>query len=202
VNRFAVLCLAVGTLGCHGKADAPLSVHGFVGTELAAPLPKPDASFTDTRGRSFRFDSATRDKVTLVFFGYTNCPDVCPVHLANLAAVLEKMPDSVASHVAVVFVTTDPARDSAAVIDHWVHGFSPEFIGLTASDSIINAAQTQLKLQTPVKGATDASGKYPVAHAAPVIAFTRDGKGRVAYAPGTRQRDWAHDLPLLVAYGR
>ena len=200
MTRYATLLLAAGALACRGKADAPLSSHGFVGTELTAPLPKPYDQFTDSQGRAFRFDSATADKVTLVFFGYTNCPDICPVHLANLAAVLEKMPDSVASHVAVVFVTTDPARDSLAVIDAWVHGFSQEFIGLTATDSIVTAAQLRLQLQAPVKGTADADGRYPVAHAAPVIAFTRDGQGRVAYPPGTRQRDWAHDLPLLVAF--
>lgn len=202
MTRCAALLLAVGTLGCHGKADAPLSLHGFVGTELTTPVPKPDQDFIDTQGHPFRFDSATRDKVTLIFFGYTNCPDVCPVHLANLAAVLDKMPDSVQTHVAVVFVTTDPARDSLPVLDRWVHGFDSGFIGLTATDSIIAAAQREAGELATVKGSPNATGAYPVSHAAQVIAYTRDGLGRVAYPPGTRQRDWAHDLPLLVAYGR
>jgi len=202
VTRYAALLLVAGALACHGKADAPLSAHGFVGAELAAPVSKPDLEFTDSRGKAFHFDSATADKVTLVFFGYTSCPDICPVHLANLAAVLDKMPDSVQTHVAVVFVTTDPARDTPAVIDQWVHGFDPNFIGLTASDSVITRAQHEMQLDPAIKGAVDAKGGYPVGHAAAVIAFTRDGKGRVAYLPGTRQRDWAHDLPLLVAYGK
>lgn len=198
--RRVALLLAVGTLACHSKADVPLSLHGFIGTELAAPVSKPDFAFTDTRGQGFRFDSATRDKVTLVFFGYTNCPDICPVHLANLAAALDKMPDSVQRHIAVIFVTTDPARDSIPVLEKWVHGFDPTFIGLTATDSIVGAAQRIVDEPATIRGAPDAKGAYPVAHAAQVIAFTRDGKGRVAYAPGTRQKDWAHDLPLLVAY--
>jgi protein SCO1/2 len=202
VTRYLAPLLAVSMMACQGRADAPLSAHGFVGAELAEPVSKPAYQFTDSRGRAFRFDSATAEKVTLVFFGYTNCPDICPVHLANLAAVLEKMPDSVQSHVAVVFVTTDPQRDLPPVIDAWVHGFDPDFIGLTASDSILSASQHQMQLQGAVQGKADAQGNYPVAHAAPVIAFTRDGKGRVAYPPGTRQRDWAHDLPLLVAYGK
>lgn len=200
MNRIAALLLAAGTLACHGRADAPLSLHGFVGNELAKPVPKPDFTFTDSRGKSFNLDSATAGKVTLVFFGYTNCPDICPVHLANLAAVLDKMPDSVQDRVAVVFITTDPARDSLPVLDAWVHGFDPTFIGLTASDSVVNAAQHAMQLPAAIKGAVDKKGEYPVGHAAAVIAFTRDGEGRVAYAPGTRQRDWAHDLPLLVAF--
>ena len=198
--RPAALFLAVGTIACHGKADVPLSLHGLVGSELATPVEKPGFSFTDTRGQTFHLDSATRDKVTLVFFGYTNCPDICPVHLANLAAVLDKMPDSVQNHVAVVFITTDPARDTPSVLDKWVRGFDANFIGLTAADSIIAAAQRMVDEPVTVKGTPDAKGAYPVGHAAQVIAFTRDGKGRVAYPSGTRQRDWAHDLPLLVAY--
>jgi protein SCO1 len=200
VNRIAALLLAAGALACHGRADAPLSPHGFIGNELKTPVPKPHLTFTDTRGKPFNLDSATAGKVTLVFFGYTNCPDICPVHLANLAAVLDKMPDSVQTHVAVIFVTTDPARDSLPVLAAWVHGFDPTFIGLTASDSVVSAAEHAMELPAAIKGAANAKGEYPVGHAAAVIAFTRDGEGRVAYAPGTRQRDWAHDLPLLVAY--
>ncbi len=166
-------------MACHSKADVPLSAHGFVGTELATPVVKPDFSFTDSRGLPFRLDSGTADKVTLVLFGYTNCPDVCPVHLANLAAVLDKMPDSVQSHVAVVFVTTDPARDTPAVLDTWVHGFDPTFIGLTATDSIIAAAQRIIGEPATIKGKPNAKGEYPVGHGAAVLAFTR-AMGRAA----------------------
>ena len=198
--RWAAILLAGSVLGCHSSPDAPLSVHGFVGTELATPLPKPGFRFTDSRGQPFQLDSATAGRVTLLFFGYTSCPDICPVHLANLAAVLDKMPDDIQRAVTVVFVTTDPGRDTPAVLDAWVKGFDPNFIGLTAPDSIIAAAQRMVRVQEAVKGKPDAKGAYPVGHAAGVIAFTRDGLGRVEYPPGTRQRDWAHDLPLLVNY--
>jgi protein SCO1/2 len=201
MRRCVPIVVAGAVLGCHGTPDAPLSAHGFIGMELAAPLPKPGLQFTDSRGNPFQLDSATAGKVTLLFFGYTSCPDICPVHLANLAAVLDKMPDDVQRQVTVVFVTTDPARDTPAVLDAWMKGFDPQFVGLTASDSIIAAAQRMMHLQPAVKGKPDAKGAYPVGHAAVVIAFTRDGLGRVEYPPGTRQRDWAHDLPLLVNYG-
>jgi len=201
MRRWTAIICAGGVLACHPAPDTPLSAHGFVGTELATPLAKPALLFTDSRGKPFQLDSATADKVTLLFFGYTSCPDICPVHLANLAAVLDRMPDSIQTHVTVVFVTTDPARDTPAVLDNWVKGFDPHFVGLTASDSIVAAAQHMLQLPEAVKGKPDAKGAYQVGHAAGVIAFTRDGLGRVEYPPGTRQRDWAHDLPLLVSYG-
>lgn len=189
-------------MACGGQADAPLSRHGFVGTELATAVPKPDLRFSDSRGRPFKFDSATAGKVTLLMFGYTNCPDVCPVHLANLAAVLDKMPEEIQRQVTVVFVTTDPERDSLPVLDAWVKGFDPGFIGLTAPDSVVAAAQRSVGLLPAFKSAAGTGGTYAVGHSSVVIAYTRDGWGRVEYPFGTRQKEWAHDLPLLVAFGR
>ena len=200
--RWAAALIVAGTMACGGRADAPRSPHGFAGTELVHAVAKPAAEFRDSRGRAFRFDSATAGKVTLLMFGYTNCPDVCPVHLANLAAVLDRMPEEVQRQVTVIFVTTDPARDSLPVLDAWVKGFDPQFVGLTATDSVIAAAQRSVGLAESVKGEATARGSYAVGHSSAVIAFTRDGWGRVAYPFGTRQKEWAHDLPLLVGYGQ
>ncbi len=195
--------LLAAAAGCRGGEQRALSPGGFFGAELPTPVAKPDFTFTDSKGAPFPFVAKTAGKVTLLFFGYTHCPDICPVHLANIAAVLDKLPDEIQRDVLVIFVTTDPARDSLSVLDHWVKGFSPAFIGLTASDSVLAAAQAMVKLLPAERDSVrDASGGYAVGHAATVIAYTRDGRGRVVYPFGTRQRDWAHDLPALVAYGR
>jgi protein SCO1 len=198
--RTAALFLAAVLAGCGGKEERALSAHGLYGTELAATVPKPPFRFTDSQGHPFQFDSATAGKVTLLFFGYTSCPDVCPVHMANIHAVLDKMPEEIQRQIAVVFVTTDPTRDSLPVLNAWVKEFDPQFIGLTGSDSVIAAAQLLTKLPPAEKGKPDSTGAYTVGHASAVIAYTRDGVGRVAYGPTTRQREWAHDLPLLVAW--
>ncbi|MGH7594544.1 MAG: SCO family protein [Gemmatimonadales bacterium] len=202
MRRRGTLLLVVAATACVGRSDAPLSPHGFAGTELARVVPKPEFQFSDSRGHPFRFDSATAGQVTLLMFGYINCPDVCPVHLANLAAVLDRMPEEVQRQVTVVFVTTDPRRDSLPALDAWVKAFDPHFIGLTASDSVVAAAERQVNLLPAVRGAPDAKGSYAVGHSSVVIAYTRDGWGRVEYPFGTRERDWAHDLPLLVGYGQ
>lgn len=196
----AVALMAIAAAGCHRTADAPVSRHGFLGVELDAPVPKPDFPFIDSRGQPFHLDSATAGKVLLLIFGYTHCPDICPVHLANLAAVLAKMPEEVQRNVMVVFITTDPARDTPAVLNAWVKGFDQDFIGLTGSDSVLVAAQQAVHFAVAIKGPPEAGGGYAVGHGAGVIAYTRDGLGRVEYPPGTRQRDWAHDLPLLVDF--
>ncbi|MBA2291353.1 MAG: SCO family protein [Gemmatimonadales bacterium] len=181
---------------------APPSSGPFRGAELDRPLPKPALVFTDSRGQPFDLVQATADRVTLLFFGYTHCPDICPVHLANIAAVLDKMPDDVQRDVMVVFVTTDPARDSLAVLDRWVTGFDSRFVGLTGDSATIADAQAQLGLIPALRTAAQERNHYGVGHATQVIAFTRDGLARVQYPFGTRQRDWAEDIPKLVAFGR
>jgi protein SCO1/2 len=200
--RRLVILLAAATIACGGQGDRVVSARGLYGIDLAPTVAKPPFQFTDSRGHPFRIDSATAGKVTLLFYGYTNCPDVCPVHLANIHAVLDKMPDDIQRQVAVIFVTTDPSRDSLAVLDAWVKGFDPSFIALTGSDSVIAAAQRVTRLPEAEKSRIDSSGKYTVGHASAVIAYTPDGVGRFAYGPTTRQREWAHDLPMLVAWGK
>jgi protein SCO1/2 len=183
--------------GCN-SAPPLLSPSGYRGVELSPPLVMPDIEFTDTEGQPYRLAERTRGKVALLFFGYTNCPDICPVHLANIAAVLGKLPDEVRRDVTVVFITTDPTRDSLPRLRQWVHQFDRRFVGLTGPDSLIVAAQRALGVQ-PAFGSDSSDAGYLVQHAGQVMAFGRDGIARVQYPFGTRQRDWARDLPRLVA---
>lgn len=177
-----------------------MSAHGFIGVEMPSPLVTPDLTFADSHGRPFRLPGAIAGKVTLLMVGYTHCPDVCPVHLANLAAVLKKMPSEVQGSVQVVFVTIDPLRDTPAVLGSFVAAFDPAFIGLTGSDSSLASLQQALQLGLAYENPAGKDGSYTVGHASAVIAFTKDGLARVRYPFGTRQADWAHDLPLLVGF--
>lgn len=197
-SRAVIAVLAIAA--CAPAATVPSGP--FRGAELDLPLSKPALTFTDSRGQPFDLVQATANRVTLLFFGYTNCPDICPVHLANIAAVLDKMPDDVQRDVMVVFVTTDPTRDTLAVLDRWVKGFDARFIGLTGDSVTIADAQAQLGLIPAERTGAQASDHYGVGHATQVIAFTRDGLARVQYPFGTRQRDWAEDIPKLVEFGR
>jgi protein SCO1/2 len=151
------------------------------------------------RGGPWDFRRETEGYVTLLFFGYTHCPDVCPVHMANLGAVLDRLPSEVSNRVKVVFVTTDPARDTPERLRKWLGGFSPYFIGLTGTADQLTRAQIAAGLLPAAPDTADsAKADYSVGHAAQVLAYTRDNLERVEYPAGTRQEDWAHDLPLLV----
>ena len=102
----------------------------------------------------------------------------------------------VAGRVKVVMVTVDPERDTPESFHAWLDNFDTEFVGLWGTSEQTNAIQQALGLPPAVLyGEGD---EYTVGHSARVIAFTKDGHGRFSYPFGTRQVDWAHDLPLLV----
>jgi len=171
------------------------------GTVLAPSWPKPDFTLIDTEGRPFEFRARTDGFVTLLFFGYTHCPDVCPVHMGNIAAVLRDLDYADRSRIRVVFVTTDPERDTLPTLRAWLDRFDPSFVGLRGTAEAVDEIQAALHLPAAVRQPSRPGplpGAYAVGHAAQVIAFTADGRARVVYPFGTRQSDWAHDLPRLL----
>lgn len=160
-------------------------------------MARPTFSLTSTDGRPFDFARETGGTLTLLTFGYTHCPDVCPVHLANLAAVLRDLSAEDRARVRVVFVSVDPGRDSAAVIRRFLDQFDREFIGLRGTADEVNTIQMALNLP-PATVTTNSAGQIEVGHASQVIAFTPDDSAHVIYPFGTRQGDWAHDVPQLL----
>ncbi len=172
------------------------------GIELAQPIPKPDFTLTDTHGRPFDFRARTAGSLTLLYFGYTHCADICPTRMRDIAAALAQVRPAVRRRVRVVFISTDPDRDSAARIRQWLDGIDPTFIGLRGPLDAVNAAQAALHLGAARKeAAAPAGAPYQVTHAAELVAFSPDGPARVLYPPTDGRRELAHDLPLLVAGG-
>ena len=192
----AAAALALILAGCGISAESGGGTYR--GVLLAHANPRRDFTLTDTHGQPFDFRAKTDDTVTLLYFGYLNCPDVCPVHLTNIATVMHELPYEVAGHVRVVFITTDPARDTPEKMQAWLSGFDPSFIGLRGTPDEVKRIEASVNVAPAVPGVRDSTGAYEVGHAAQVIAFTRDDSAHLAYPFGTRQADWAHDLPLLV----
>src|SRR5215469_2770552 len=113
----------------------------YRGGLVTPPLPKPAFVLTDTSGAAFDFRHETEGYVTLLFFGYTYCPDQCPMHMANIGEALKKLPSGVADQVKLVFVTTDPARDTPIVLRRSLDSFDKHFVGLTGSDAALEMVQ-------------------------------------------------------------
>jgi protein SCO1/2 len=206
MSRSILALLAAGTVGgsmagCGPRAEnrEPDDLRGFL---LGQPLAKPEVTLTSTDGTPLNLREATDGFVTLVFFGYTNCPDICPVHMANLGNVVASLDPRIAERIKVVFVTTDPRRDTPAVLREWLDHFSRRFIGLTGDSVTIARAQESLQLAPAVvEQAVAGALAYTVGHSSLVVAFTADNQAHVVYPFGIRQEDWAHDLPELVRNG-
>ena len=183
----------------HGCEPAPRPDPGaFAGTAVADPVHLPGVSLPTMDGETFDLSADTRGSVTLLFIGYTYCPDVCPVHLANLAAVLNDLPLEITREVKTVFLTADPARDTPERLREWLGALDPSFVGLRGSRDEVNAVEDALGLPRSVVDPGEGGEDYFVGHAGQVLAFDRKGTARVAYPWGIRQRDWRRDLPRLV----
>jgi len=169
----------------------------YRGGLVTPPLPKPHFVLTDTSGARFDFWARTQGSITLLFFGYTYCPDECPMHMANLGAALNRLPPGIAGQVKLVFVTTDARRDTRVELRRWLDNFDKRFVGLTGTPAALDAAQKAAEV--PLAQKTDPrNGTYSVTHANFVVAYTKDNFGHLIYPGGVSEADWVHDLPLLV----
>lgn len=203
--RPVVSLVALSLAASHFAACAPGGGSGsgdgeFQGEPLPILIERPDFTLTDTGGRSYSFLDETQGRVALLFFGYTSCPDICPIHMANIGQVMKTIPAEDRHRVEVVFVSTDPARDTPERIREWLDVFDPSFVGLRGTLEEVNRIQNQVGLPASLLDEPDEDGNYLVGHAASVLAFSADGPARLRYPFGTRQAAWAHDLPRLIEH--
>ena len=134
-----------------------------------------------------------------MFFGYTQCPDVCPTTMLELAQVKKALgPDG--DKVQGVFVTIDPERDTAAVLKAYITNFSPDFVGLRGTAEETRAAAKQFKVfYAKVPGKTE--GSYTMDHTAGSYVFDAQGRIRLFTRYGSGAESLAHDLRLLIQQG-
>ncbi|MFB7169521.1 SCO family protein [Streptomyces sp. NPDC056254] len=208
VTAAALLAAAVLTLtACGGGEPAKSSgvtqiaggqSGGKAATVLDRPFTKPELVLTDTTGKPWNLREQTKGKPTLVYFGYTSCPDVCPLTMSNIAVAKKNLPKEDQDNLRVVFVTTDPERDTPESLGAWLKAQDPSFIGLTGDFATIQAAARTLGIG--IDPATkDADGNVVSMHGAQVIAFSpKTDEGYVLYGEGTTVDDYAKDLPKLI----
>jgi protein SCO1 len=205
VRRLLAAAAVLGTValsGCTASSEAaspaisaePTPQGTYRGLELDPAQPRPTFTLTDTTGTPYDFAARTRGLPTLLFFGYTHCPDVCPTTMAATAAALRGTPEPLRDKVTVVFVTTDPARDTGKVLAGWLRNFDPDltrkFVGLTGSVAQVEAAQAAAKVPVATENGQT--------HSAEQLLYGSDDYARVAYVSGSTPDDLRHDLPLAA----
>ena len=205
--RFVAALIAAGLLtltGCgagatpEGGGIAEVSQvandSAYRGIEMHPATPRPEFALTDQTGQPYDFYEQTKDTPTVLYFGYTQCPDVCPLIMGQLSAAISEAPDEISSELQVVFVTTDPATDTPEALASYVSKFDSElpvkFVGLTGDLPAVEAAQTAAGVPVAEDG-----GKT---HSTMAIYYGTANKAHVAWLANTSADDILHDLPIGV----
>ncbi len=182
------------------SAERTVAELGLAGVPLSAALPRPEFVLTGPDGNPYDFAEETAGRVTLLYFGYTSCPDICPVHFSNIAAALKQASSDVRRAVTVAFVGVDSPRDTPERVREWLDFFDADFVGLTGTPESLEKAQ--LAARAPVAFVdSEFRGGYTVAHAGWIFLYTQDDLMHLRYPTGVRQSQWAHDLELLAREG-
>lgn len=168
---FACLALGAALAGCSHPAQ-PWKL-----TDVTGHLPDLNFNLTDDTGKSATGD-LFNGKTTLVYFGYTHCPDVCPETLARLTQVMQKLGPE-AKNTRIAFITVDPARDTAAVLHEYVGAFDAEHtVGLTGSDHEIEWLAKRYRVAYQMEK-RDPGGAYDVTHSSAVYIFDSNRHARL-----------------------
>jgi protein SCO1/2 len=183
----------VALTGCDklfGNAKSPFQGIDVTGSAMGGEL-----RLTDHNGQP-RTLADFRGKVVAIFFGYANCPDVCPTTLADMAAA-RKLLGKDGERLQVLMVTVDPHRDTPQVLKQYVTAFDPSFVALRGDDAALKKATQEFKVYSEVReGRTPES--YTVNHSGQVYVVDREGRVRLLFAPGTAPAAMAADIRVLL----
>lgn len=207
----SAVLLLTGCSGGNGKGgttavdSAPSPVGGGAPgtgqravTVLDTPFRKPELVATDVHGRKFDLRAQTKGRPTLVYFGYTHCPDVCPLVMSNIAVAKQSLPKAQQDKLRVVFVTTDPERDTPSELGSWLAAQDPAFTGLSGDFAATQAAARQLAISIePPKKEKD--GTIVSTHGTQVIAFSpKTDDGYLLFDEEATVDDYTKSLPKII----
>lgn len=190
----AFLVLALG-LGIYTLA-APERLE-LQGTKVESSTDVSDITLIGRDGETHQL-ADWQGKLVLVFFGYANCPDVCPLTMAKLARTYEDLGSP--EDVQVIMVTVDPERDTAEQVSNYAAGFNPDFVGLTGSPEAIAQASSLFYVGARRITGADEFADGTVSHSSHVTLLDRSGKMRVIYTQDKLNGMLQEDLESLLAH--
>ncbi len=186
LRTLALIC-AVMLAAC----SAPQLRGGVFEPSQAAP----EIALTTQRGQAYAL-SQQRGQVVLLFFGYTNCPDVCPTTLADAAAAVRKLGER-GAEVQVVFITVDPERDTEETLQRYLALFNRDFVGLTGSALEVKRVTNAFQVVATRRELSSASG-YAIDHSAFTYVVDKRGMLRELLTFGAPVDDIVNDLRILL----
>lgn len=205
----ALIAAALLTGACSASRDRAFEATGGTeagrlnGTSIGEVIPRPALTLPDTTGAPFDLRARPVDELTVLYFGYTNCPDLCPTTMADLTSARRALAPAVRDTVRVAFVTEDPVRDTPGVLRAWLDRFDSGYVGLVDGNDASRQALDALKSPRtdvvpagPAAAPGTATGPV-VEHAGSVYVFYR-GKV-VVYTGGTTPAQYADDFRALKA---
>ena len=196
LRRIIVTMAACGGLAACSPPPDGGAGGGFVGTDITGAQYGQTLKLTDHLGAP-RTLADYRGKVVTIFFGYTQCPDVCPTNLINMAEVMRQLgPD--ADKVQVLFITVDPERDTQALLAQYVPAFDPRFVGLYGDVPTTQAVARDFKVFYQKQGDT-AGQAYTVDHSTGTYVFDPQGRLRLYVKHGEKPDAIAADIRKLLA---
>lgn len=189
----ALMLVTLALVGCSNGDSIPWRL-----TNVTGHMPDLDFRLVNDHGKPVTGQDY-RGKVVLLYFGYTHCPDVCPLTLAQLHVALQRLGPQ-ADDARILFVSVDPARDTPEVMHAYVTVFDPRAVGLSGTPGDVEALSKRYRSafsREPDKG----DGQYEVSHSSAIYLFDREGKARLLSTPANPQDDLVHDLHLLLNHG-
>jgi protein SCO1/2 len=192
-----VLLLSLsGLAGCSSSDVEAGDLHGHV---LDPPFKVSGTALEDTDGQPYSLVDDTHKRLTLVFFGYTNCPDICGTVMGNLASAMTRLDDRDRDQVDVVFVTTDPERDTPEVLRRWLDHIDKDFIGVTDPPGDIAKIAAVAKSVAVGMGDPLPTGGYDVdAHTTQVTGIDSDDEAPIYWGLSTSSLQFAQDIHTLL----
>ena len=187
-----LLAVSMMLAGC-GEKTAP--APAFKNVDITGAAFARDFALTDHTGKP-RTMADFKGKVVVMFFGFTQCPDVCPTTMAEMSAVMKELGPQ-ADKVQVLFVTVDPERDTKELLAQYVPAFDPRFLGLYGTAEQTAAVAKEFKVfYSKVEGKTP--GSYSIDHTAASYIFDRNGKVRLLVRHGQGPAPVVHDIKQLL----
>jgi protein SCO1/2 len=187
--KLACLSLLLCLSACSDPKDK------FINTDLTGLDYAKDFALTDHNGKA-RSLADFKGKAVVIFFGYTQCPDVCPTTMAEMASVMKLLGND-AEKVQVLFVTVDPERDTQALLSAYVPTFDPRFLGLFGDQAATVKVAKEFKVFYQ-KAAGKTADSYTMDHTAGSYVFDPQGRIRLFLKHGQGAEPIAHDLKILL----